>query len=301
MQSLIAELQQLQISQLFIEEPLSLHTTWKIGGPAELLVIPTNKEELSQLIATAHKHHVAWTVLGRGSNVLALDRGIRGMVIKLGDAFDFVRFDGSFVTAGAAYSFIKLSVMTAKEGLTGLEYAGGIPGSVGGAVYMNAGAHGSDVSRVLQSAEVVTNNGELETWTKEQFQFAYRHSALHVSRHVVAEATFALVPGDRREIAAAMATYKDRRIRTQPLHMACAGSVFRNPEGTYAAKLIEEAGLKGMRIGGAEVSTLHANFIVNTGHATAEDVLALMTTIQQTVERRTGIRLIPEIMEMGER
>ena len=301
MQSLIAELQQLQISQLFIEEPLSLHTTWKIGGPAELLVIPTNKEELSQLIAAAHKHHVAWTVLGRGSNVLALDRGIRGMVIKLGDAFDFVRFDGSFVTAGAAYSFIKLSVMTAKEGLTGLEYAGGIPGSVGGAVYMNAGAHGSDVSRVLQSAEVVTNNGELETWTKEQFQFAYRHSALHVSRHVVAEATFALVPGDRREIAVAMATYKDRRIRTQPLHMACAGSVFRNPEGTYAAKLIEEAGLKGMRIGGAEVSTLHANFIVNTGHATAEDVLALMTTIQQTVERRTGIRLIPEIMEMGER
>lgn len=301
MQQVIEELLAENVGEVLPNEPLSGHTTWKIGGSADCLVIPAGKRELARTIAVLSRRQVPWTPLGRGSNVLVSDRGIRGVVIKLGDAFDYVRFEGSTVTAGAAYSFIKLSVMTGKEGLTGLEFAGGIPGSVGGAVYMNAGAHGSDVSRILTSAEVVLENGELAVWQRSDFRFAYRHSALHGSRMIVTEATFELTPGDRREIAAAMAAYKDRRLRTQPLQMACAGSVFRNPEGAFAAKLIEEAGLKGLRVGGAEVSRQHANFIVNIGNATAEDVLTLMKRIQQTVEQQTGIRLVPEVLEVGER
>jgi len=301
MQALIQQLQEAQVGEMKIMEPLKDHTTWEIGGPADILITPTGKHELAKTIQLAIEHHTAWAVLGRGSNVLVSDLGIRGVVIKLGDAFDYVRYDGSLVIAGAAYSLIKLSVMTGREGLTGLEFAGGIPGSVGGAIYMNAGAHGSDVSRILKSAEVLLENGELAVWGNQDFQFRYRHSVLQGTPKVVLEATFELAPVDRREIAAAMAAFKDRRLRTQPLKSACAGSVFRNPEGHYAAKLIEQAGLKGFRVGEAEVSTQHANFIVNTGNATAEDVLALIRNIQQTVEEQTGIRLVPEVLEVGER
>lgn len=301
MKDWIDELRERGVGDILTQEALAPHTTWKIGGPADVLVIPSGKRELSETLSTLHRHGIPWMPIGRGSNMLVSDRGIRGAVIKLGDAFDFVRFDGDRVIAGGAYSFIKLSVMSGKEGLTGLEFAGGIPGSVGGAVYMNAGAMTSDVSRILISAEVVLENGELAVWGADDFQFAYRHSRLHRTKAIVTEAAFQLEYGDRREIAAAMAAYKDRRKRTQPLHMACAGSVFRNPEGHYAAKLIEEAGLKGFRVGGAEVSTLHANFIVNTGNATAEDVLTLMKRIQQTVEEKTGIRLVPEVLPVGER
>src|SRR5690554_5305024 len=159
--------------------------------------------------------------------------------------------------------------MSAKQGLTGLEFAGGIPGTVGGAVYMNAGAHGSDVSQILSTAEIALETGELVQWNKNDLQYAYRYSALHHHRGIVTEAVFKLKQGERKEIAAAMASYKDRRLKTQPLQLACAGSVFRNPDKQHAAKLIEESGLKGLRCGGAEVSTKHANFIVNTGQARA--------------------------------
>ena len=214
--------------------------------------------------------------------MLVSDKGIRGVVIKLGNALETLRFDGAMVYAGGSYSFIKLSVLAAKEGLTGLEFASGIPGSVGGAVYMNAGAHGSDVSRILKQAEVILDTGELVTMQAEDLQYAYRHSILHTLPGIVTEAVFELQVGERKEIAGAMAAYRDRRLRTQPLQLACAGSVFRNPEGGFAAKLIEEAGLKGKRVGGAEISTLHANFIVNTGDATAEDVLTLIDEVQQS-------------------
>jgi len=297
----IEELRAQPVGDILLDEPLSRHTTWKIGGPADVMIVPGNKQELVTAVSFMHRHGVPWTTLGRGSNTLVFDSGIRGVVIKLGEAFDFVRIDGDRVTAGGAFSFIKLSVMCGRAGLTGLEFAGGIPGSVGGAVYMNAGAHGSDVSRILSSAEVVSENGEIAVWNNEDLQYAYRHSALQGKRAIVTEATFQLAHGNRREIAATLAAYKERRNRTQPMTAACAGSVFRNPPGHHAAKLIEEAGLKGLTIGGAQISTLHANFIVNNGNATAEDVLALITHIQQTVEQRTGIRLVPEVLEVGER
>lgn len=301
MEQYIADLEQAGVGKLLYNEPLANHTTWKIGGPADVLLIPHSKEQLVSAVRLLHKHQIPWTNLGRGSNMLVSDKGIRGVVIKPRDGLDYVRFDGTTVYAGSSYSFIKLSVMAGKQGLTGLEFAGGIPGTVGGAVYMNAGAHGSDVSRIFRSAEIVLETGELVRFEREDMQFSYRHSVLHEKRGVVLEAVFDLAAGDREEIAAAMSTHKERRLRTQPLQLACAGSVFRNPPNDFAARLVQEAGLKGVRIGGAEVSELHANFIINTGQATAEDVLALMSHIQGAIQDRYGIRLVPEVLVVGER
>jgi len=301
MRQIIDQLKQAGIGTVLTDEPLADYTTWKIGGPADVLVLPKGKEELAAVVRLLKENGLPWTNLGRGSNMLVTDKGVRGIVVKPGDGLDYVRFDGSLVTAGAAFSFIKLSVLAGKEGLTGLEFASGIPGSVGGAVYMNAGAHGSDVSRIFKSADIVLESGELVRFGPDEMAFAYRYSFLHEKPGIVAEATFELAPGDRKEIAAAMASFKDRRLRTQPFTSACAGSVFRNPPGDHAARLIQEAGLKGFRIGGAEVSDRHANFIVNTGNAKAEDVLALMTHIRSTVASRYGVELVPEVLVVGER
>lgn len=301
MQQVIAELQELNVGEILIDEPLASHTTWKIGGPADVMIIPDGKEKLAETIGVLYRHHVPWTKIGKGSNMLVSDKGIRGVVIKLEKGFDGLQFDDRLVIAGSGHGLIKLSVMAGKQGLTGLEFAGGIPGSVGGAVYMNAGAHGSDVSRILKSVEVVLETGKLVKLRRDELQFAYRHSLLQQLPAIVTEAVFELEHGDRMEIAAAMASYKDRRLKTQPLQSACAGSVFRNPEHHHAAKLIEEAGLKGLRVGGAEVSKLHANFIVNTGKATARDVLTLMERIQNRVFEQFGVRLVPEVLVVGER
>ena len=296
-----AELEQAGVGEVLYNEPLSNYTTWKIGGPADILILPRSKEQLLAAVLLAQKHQLGWTNLGRGSNMLVSDKGIRGVVIKPHRGLDYVRFEGSLVIAGAAYSLIKLSVIAGKEGLTGLEFAGGIPGTVGGAVYMNAGAHGSDVSRIFKSADIVLETGELVRFERDDMKFSYRHSILHERKGTVLEATFELAEGDRKEIASIMASYKERRLRTQPLQLATAGSVFRNPPNDYAARLIQEAGLKGFSLGGAQVSEQHANFIINTGQSTAEDVLALMTHIQSTVQERFGILLVPEVLVVGER
>ncbi|AFC32202.1 MurB1 [Paenibacillus mucilaginosus 3016] len=301
MQQVITELMNGTCGEVRLNEPLAPYTTWKIGGPADVLLIPRDKTELVRAVKLLHAHQTPWTALGRGSNMLVTDKGIRGVVIKLGDALETARFEGELVYAGGAFSFIKLSVMAGKEGLTGLEFASGIPGTVGGAVFMNAGAHGSDVSRILLRAEVLLPDGELVTMQKDDLAYAYRHSVLQLQPGIVTEAVFGLKYGDRLEIAATLASYKARRLRTQPLQLACAGSVFRNPDGHFAAKLIEDAGLKGYRVGGAEVSPLHANFIVNTGQATALDVLTLIEHVKQTVSDRFGVQLIPEVLVVGER
>ncbi|MBM7565709.1 UDP-N-acetylmuramate dehydrogenase [Paenibacillus sacheonensis] len=301
MKQFIADLREIDAGSVKFNEPLAAYTTWKIGGPADVLIIPRTQDQLVSVVRLLHEHGLEWTNLGRGSNLLVSDKGIRGVVIQPGDEFDYVRFDGKLVYAGAAYSLIKLAMMASRKGLSGLEFAGGIPGSVGGAVYMNAGAHGSDVSRIFKSADIVLETGELVRYGAEEMSFAYRHSCLHERPGIVTEAVFELEEGDRVEISAALAAYKQRRLDTQPLTAACAGSVFRNPPNDHAARLIQEAGLKGMRQGGAEVSTQHANFIVNTGQATAEDVLTLMKTIQETISDQYGIELVAEVLVVGER
>lgn len=299
MQEVVQELQT-EIKDVRTNQPLADYTTWKIGGPADLFIKPHSKDELAYALNVLRKHEIPWLQLGRGSNMLISDKGIRGAVIKLGKEFEQLSFDEDRVRVGGAYSFIRLSVMAAKQGLTGLEFAGGIPGTVGGAIYMNAGAHGSDVSRVLKFAEVLLDTGERDTFNAEDLQFSYRSSLLQKVPGIVTEAVFQLEYGDRKEIAASMASFKDRRLRTQPLKLACAGSVFRNPEGHFAAKLIEEAGLKGTRCGGAEVSMQHANFIVNTGNATAKDVLTLIEQIQGIIYQKYGLELKPEVLFRGE-
>ncbi|WP_059052183.1 UDP-N-acetylmuramate dehydrogenase [Paenibacillus senegalimassiliensis] len=301
MQQWLSKLARLEVGEILPDEPMSKHTTWKIGGPADAMIVPQNVRQLQELIRLLHEEQIPWMTVGKGSNMLVSDKGIRGCVIRLGGDLESIAIDGAAISAGGGASFVRLSVMAGKAGLTGLEFAGGIPGTVGGAVYMNAGAHGSDVSRIFKSADIVLETGELVTYTANDMKFAYRHSILHEQRGIVAEARLSLAAGDRLEIAAAMATYKDRRRKTQPLTQPCCGSVFRNPQGDHAARLIEAAGLKGMKVGGAEVSTLHANFIVNTGQATAEDVLALMEKIKAVVADQFGVALVPEVFYVGER
>jgi len=295
----IHDLETAQVGEIRYNEPLAPYTTWKIGGPADLFIVPATKEKLAVCLKLLNQYSLPWLVIGRGSNLLVGDQGFRGVVLKINETLEFIRFEGTLVYAGAACSFVKLSRLAAKEGLTGLEFAGGIPGSVGGAVYMNAGAHGSDISHILKQAEVMLQTGELIIMQKEELQYAYRHSLLHHVPGIVTEAVFELMEGDRKEIAGAMAAYRDRRVRTQPLQMACAGSVFRNPDHDHAARLIEAAGLKGLRVGGAEVSEKHANFIVNIGQATAQDVLTLIDLIQTTIKQKFGIQLIPEVLVVG--
>lgn len=300
MHQVIQQLLAAGIGQVHLDEPLAPLTTWKIGGPADALVIPDGKEQLAETVRILHRSGLPYLTIGRGSNMLVSDKGVRGVVVKLGKGLDYIRFDGSFITAGGAVSLIPLSRMASKQGLSGLEFAGGIPGSVGGAVYMNAGAHGSDMSRILKEAEIVLETGETVRLRNEEMEYAYRHSLLHSRPGIVTEAVLEMRPGDRKSIEAVYAANKERRLKTQPLHLASAGSTFRNPEGQYAAKLIEEAGLKGYRVGGAEVSPLHANFIINTGGATANDVLELMDHIKQTVNDTFGVKLIPEVLFVGE-
>lgn len=300
MQQVIQQLLAAGIGGAVPNAPLAEHTTWKIGGPADLLVVPDGTAQLAKTLHILRENELTFLTIGKGSNMLVSDKGVRGVVIKLGKGMGEFRFDGSVVIAGGAVGLIPLSVRSAKAGLTGLEFASGIPGTVGGAVFMNAGAHGSDMSRILKEAEIVLETGDIIRMDNEQLTFAYRHSWLHGRSAIVTEAVLDLAFGDKEQINATMAAYKERRLRTQPLSMACAGSTFRNPPGDYAARLIEEAGLKGFRIGGAEVSRQHANFIINTGGATAEDVLQLMDHMRRTVEDKNGISLVPEVLIAGE-
>lgn len=301
MTQFIHELKEANVGKVWENEPLANHTSWKIGGPADILVQPKGKEELIQCLQLIHRYKLSYRAIGRGSNLLVRDGGIRGVVIKMGEGLDHFSIDGERVIVDAGHSLIKLATIVGKHGLSGLEFAGGIPGTVGGAVYMNAGAHGSDVSRVLHSAEILFDDGELATLSNEDMKFSYRQSLLQTERKgVCVQATFQLKKGDRATILAEMAKYKDYRRDTQPLQQASCGSVFRNPKPYSAGQLIEKAGLKGYAVGDAQVSLRHANFIVNNGRATARDVLTLIDHIRTTVLEKFGVDMHPEVQVVGE-
>ncbi|RAT95445.1 UDP-N-acetylmuramate dehydrogenase [Brevibacillus sp. Leaf182] len=300
MKKIADELMQAGIEKVWTDEPLANHTTWRIGGPADLLIQPKDKASLQKALQIIHRHEIPWSVIGRGSNLLVRDRGIRGAVLKVAEGLSHCEFKGEEVCVGAGYSMIRLAVETGKMGLTGMEFAGGIPGTVGGAVYMNAGAHGSDLSRILIDAEILFENGESKVLSNEELSFSYRTSLLQKQKGIVLEARFQLRTGDRKEIAGTLAANKERRRNTQPLQMPCAGSVFRNPPNDHAGRLIEAAGLKGYRIGGAQVSEKHSNFIVNCGGATAADVLTLIDHVRSTILEKNGIDLHPEVLVVGE-
>jgi UDP-N-acetylmuramate dehydrogenase len=300
MDGIITELQTLNVGKVMANEPLTHHTTIKIGGPADLFIEPTSVENLIKVVAVVEKHRLNWRAIGRGSNLLVSDKGIEGAVIKLGPGVDDLKINGTEITVGSGHSLISLATLISKKGLSGLEFASGIPGSVGGAVYMNAGAHGSDISKILTRAHILFVEGKLEWLSNQDMEFSYRTSILQKKRPgIVVEAVFQLGEGERKDIVSEMLKNKDYRKDTQPWNFPCAGSIFRNPLPNYAGKLIEVAGLKGFTIGGAKISEMHGNFIVNAGNATAGDVLALIQHVKDTIYSLYEIRMETEVEIIG--
>jgi UDP-N-acetylmuramate dehydrogenase len=300
LKELIHKLQEANVGKVKIQEPLSLHTTIKIGGPADVFVEPNSIEDLKKTMDIITKYDVPWRAIGRGSNLLVSDEGIEGVVIKLGKGIDQLDIDGEEIRVGGGYSLVTLATQISRMGLSGLEFAGGIPGSVGGAVYMNAGAHGSDISNILKKAHILFPDGTMEWLTNEEMEFSYRTSVLQKKRPgIVLEAIFTLKKGDKEQIMAEIKKNKEYRKETQPWSYPCAGSIFRNPLPHYAGKLVEEAGLKGYQIGGAQISDMHGNFIVNADKATCQDVLQLIDHIKKTIREKFGINMETEVEIIG--
>lgn len=282
------------------QEPMRNHTTFKIGGPADFLILPSSLAELTSVIEILKAYSVPYQVLGNGSNILVLDGGIRGAVIKFERAMAYMRRDGKTVTAGAGALLKDVAAFAAEEELSGLEFACGIPGSVGGAVFMNAGAYEGEMKDVVSRVRAVTRDGEIVSYAGDALRFGYRKSIFQKTEEIIAEVDFLLRNGTKSEIVAKMKQLQEKRESKQPLEMPSAGSTFKRPTGYFAGTLIEETGLKGFSVGGAEISTKHAGFVVNKGNATAKDVLALIEEVQKRVFDLKGVKLHPEVRIIGE-
>ena len=286
------------------DHSLRRYTSFQIGGPADLYVEPASVEELAAALGAAHELGVPVTCLGGGTNVLVCDEGVRGLVVRLGKAFIYIHETGQDeggvdLDVGAATRFIRLAKETVSRGLAGLEFAAGIPGSVGGAAQMNAGAFGGEISQAMTSMVLVTATGEIVEKPREELQFSYRKLAFD-SGAVITSLRFRLLRSSVGRLQQEVARVQEKRRRNQPAGYPNAGSIFKNPPGEYAGRLIEKAGLKGTTKGGAQVSLEHANFIINLGSATASDVRELMSVVQEEVWKRCGVWLEPEVRLIGE-
>ncbi|MEE3946059.1 UDP-N-acetylmuramate dehydrogenase [Bacillus wiedmannii] len=300
MEQLANELIEANVGRVLVNEALARYTTMKIGGPADILIVPKHVASIEKTLQLVKKYKTKWTVIGRGSNLLVSDLGIEGVVIRLGEGLDHLEVEKHRVRVGGGYPLIKLSTLLSRQGLSGLEFASGIPGSVGGAVYMNAGAHKSDISNILSKALILFENGTIDWLTHEEMEFSYRTSVLQTKRPgIVLEAEFQLQVGEREGIVSVMQKNKDYRRETQPWNHPCAGSIFRNPIPYFAGDLIEKAGLRGYQIGGAQISEVHGNFIINTGGASAQDVLSLIALIKQTIKDKFGVEMHTEVEIIG--
>lgn len=285
------------------EENVSManHTSFKAGGCADLMVVPQNTDRLKAVLSVLTEKGVPFMVLGNGSNVLVKDGGYRGVIVKVGEAFGQVDVNGTELTCGAGAMLAVVARAAAAAGLAGLEFASGIPGSIGGAVFMNAGAYDGEIKLVLKNARVISRDGSVDRhMTAEELDMGYRHTTLHETGDIVVEATFALKEGDREAIKARIAELTEKRNTKQPVNFPSAGSFFKRPEGYFAGKLVQDAGLKGLTVGGAQVSSLHSGFVINKGGATATDILQLMEIVQQTVMDKFGVMLEPEVRIIGE-
>ncbi len=285
---------------LLLNEPMSRHTSFRIGGPADVLALPADERELQALLRTADAQGVPVTLIGNGSNLLVRDGGIRGLVIKLGNMLNASSAQGEELTFGSGVSLAMASKRAAALGLSGMEFAVGIPGTIGGAVYMNAGAYDGEMSKVVTSVRVMDMRGELSELSADELDFSYRHTALQGSGRIVVSVTVCLTRGEQEAIMAKMADFSQRRQSKQPLELPSAGSMFKRPPGYFAGTLIEQTGLKGYTVGGAQVSPKHAGFVVNIGGATASDVLRLIADVQERVYAAHGVRLEPEVLVLGE-
>ena len=282
--------------ELRFDESMAKHTSFRIGGPAEVMAFPRSTEELSKLLKTSALLDVKPVILGAGTNVLAPDDGVPGLVICLKDCMDGMRDIGdSRIRVAAGVTMTRAAVFAANLGLSGLEFAHGIPGTVGGGVYMNAGAYGGEIKDVCTAVEVMDKNGDIRILSGEEMEFSYRHSVLEETGDIVLGAVFALTPAPEEQIKAKMKELMGKRSASQPLDLPSAGSAFKRPVGGYAAALIDQAGLKGYTVGGAAISTKHAGFAVNVGGATAEEVKNLLRQVSDIVYERSGIRLEPEV------
>ncbi|MDN4523512.1 UDP-N-acetylmuramate dehydrogenase [Fictibacillus fluitans] len=299
MTTLAEQLRAENLGKVLENEPLKHYTTLKIGGPADLFFEPDSTDSLKKAMRYIKDSGVPFRAIGRGSNLLVSDEGIEGVVIKLGDGLDELVQNGDEFTVGGGYSIVKLATVLSRQGYSGLEFSAGIPGSVGGAVFMNAGAHGSDMSKILKKALVLMPDGELKWYTNEEMEFSYRTSILQKTGGICVEAVLVLEKGDRETIMAELKKNKDYRRNTQPWNHPCCGSVFRNPLPNYAGQLIESSGLKGTTVGGAQISDMHANFIVNTGDAKAADVLGLISLIKKKIKELHNIDIETEVEIIG--
>lgn len=287
----IKDIYELNVGEVFENVDLSLYTTYKIKSRGRVLVVPNNIEDLKRLISYIKNNNLKYKILGNGSNLIFKNDIYDGILIKL-DKFNSLDISDNVVTVGAGYNLMKLALKCSMMGLSGLEFATGIPGSVGGSVYMNAGAYNSDISSVLESAIVLTPNLEIVKFSNNDFKFSYRTSVLQEKAgYICLAAQFKLNFGNKDEIMDLVNSRRERRISSQPLEFPSAGSVFRNPVGDYAGRLIEEIGYKGKKIGGAEVSEKHANFIINVGGATGNDICSLIYEIKDDVKKKYDIDL----------
>ncbi len=281
-------------------EPMQYHTSFNIGGPADLMVLPRSIEEIKCVARYCREKAIPLLVIGRGSNLLVRDKGIRGVVMKLGSNFQEFLLQGDQIQAQAGISMYDLSRNAAAAALQGLEFAEGIPGSLGGAVVMNAGAYGGEMSDVITEVQAIDETGEIRLFQADELNYSYRRSIFQDNSYYVVSARMQLASGDKEEIYARMQEYAQRRADKQPLEMPSAGSTFRRPDGYYVGPMIEELGLKGYPYGNAQISAKHAGFIVNRGGASAEDVLALIGIVQKRVRDKYGIELMPEVRVVGE-
>jgi UDP-N-acetylmuramate dehydrogenase len=280
--------------------PMAEHTTFRIGGPADVLVSPRSLEQLRTAICLCRENHFSLLILGSGSNLLVADRGIRGVTVRIGPELSQVRIEGETVWAQAGIGLGELARQAASSQLTGLEFAEGIPGTLGGAIVMNAGAYGGEMRQIVESVEAFSPSGQERTFQADELEYGYRHSIFQTNGYVVTSACLSLHRGEAAKIWQRIHEYSESRASKQPLEYPSAGSVFRRPAGFFVGPLLEQLGLKGYRIGGAEISNKHAGFIVNTGKATARDVLALVEHARKTAWETMGVDLQPEIRIVGD-
>ena len=282
------------------DELMSRHTTFRIGGPADFFVTPEKKEQIGQIIELCRGRNIPYYIVGNGSNLLVGDRGYRGVIIQVFKKMNQIRAEGEKIYAQAGALLSKVAAAALEASLTGLEFASGIPGTLGGALRMNAGAYGGEMKQVTESAQVLTPDGEILVIPVDELGMSYRTSVISRNDYVVLEAVLKLDRGSQEEIRACMEELKEKRVSKQPLEYGSAGSTFKRPEGYFAGKLIEDAGLRGFRVGDAQVSEKHCGFVINRGAATAAEVVQLMDQVRMRVKEKFGVDLEPEVKRIGE-
>lgn len=286
--------------KFLLNEPMKNHTSFKIGGAADILLLPRDGMQLAQIIQLSKYYNIPYFVMGNGTNLLVSDKGIRGLTIKTHNAITHIRVEETYIKAGCGVLLSKLANIALKHSLSGMEFASGIPGTLGGAIVMNAGAYGGEMKDIVAETQYIDEDGSIKSVKNEQHEFDYRTSMFQGTKKIIIESTLKLQHGDAHKIKQFMDDLNNRRKEKQPLDMPSAGSAFRRPNGYYAGKLIQDSGLRGYTIGGAQVSEKHCGFIVNKGNATAKDVLELIHYIQDTVKKNFNVELNPEIKFVGE-